>query len=354
MANVTDISISSSSTISIFADSSSLDTAIWIATVGACFAYGLGFFGNLLSLVVFYSQEEFRKISTGLLFLLITIANLFHLWTLLTEFLTTYGISMFQHIFFQCRLTYFIQNVSRAMSTYFMVAVAIDRLIRTEFPARSKTLCTRRNVILITVIFFIFFSLFWSFYLYPMPSVTSQKGSCTFTYTSTFNYFLGTLYIPIRAVLVCFIPLITMLLANIRMIFNIRQSQRRVTNQITGGSSRINQPVPSASSSVGRPSRRMTALDRMLFYMMFANVLTFLISQVPLHTFMWIRNSLAGYDDFTLSFIRTVLLIWSSLYFGVAFYFYCLASPLFREKFVKIICFNTNSRSTTNIPMTSK
>ncbi|UJR32106.1 hypothetical protein I4U23_019574 [Adineta vaga] len=236
-------------TISIFSIKSSLNPVVWLATISACLAYGFGFLGNLLSLVVFYSQDEFRKISTGLLFLLITIANFFHLWTLTTEFLTLYNIALFGHVFFQCRLTYFIQNVSRAMSTFFMVTVAIDRLIRTEYPMLSKKICTRKNILLITMIYLIIFSLFWSFYIYPIGSVNSLTGFCNFKYTSSFAYFINYLHFPIRAILVCFIPIIIMLLANIRMLNNIRQSKRRITNGSTVGSSENTRPLPNISSS---------------------------------------------------------------------------------------------------------
>jgi hypothetical protein len=98
----------------------------------------------------------------------------------------------------------------------------------------------------------------------------------------------------------------------------------------------------------------MSALDRMLFYMMIANVSIFLITQIPFHIYSCISNKLSGLNAFTLSLIRAMLLIWSSLYFGLAFYFYCLASPLFRHKFIKIIkrifCCQTIPRSTTNMP----
>ncbi|CAF4251909.1 unnamed protein product, partial [Adineta steineri] len=128
---------------------SSLQLGIWITTGCACFAYGLGFVGNVLSLIIFCTQDEFRKISTGLLFILITISNFIHLWTLASDYLTLYNIAMYSNMLMQCRYSYYIQNISRALSTYWMVTVALDRLIRTEYPMRSKKICTKHNVIII-------------------------------------------------------------------------------------------------------------------------------------------------------------------------------------------------------------
>ncbi|CAF1313561.1 unnamed protein product [Adineta steineri] len=128
-----------------------------------------------------------------------------------------------------------------------------------------------------------------------------------------------------------------MVLANARMIMNIRQSRRRVTNGTTVPSSDINIPVPNISSSTGTHTRRMSALDRMLFYMMLANAITFITTQVPFHLFICVKGSVKGLNSNISTFIRAVLLIWSSVYFGIAFYFYCLASPLFRQKFIKML-----------------
>ncbi|CAF1244693.1 unnamed protein product [Adineta steineri] len=299
--------------------------------------YGLGFVGNVLSLIVFCTQDEFRKISTGLLFMLITISNFIHLWTLASDYLTVYNYALYPNNFMQCRFTYYIQNISRALSTYWMVTVALDRLIRTEYPMRSKKICTKHNVIIISIIYFIIFAAFWSFYLIPVTNLIFISGSCSYGQSASLAYFVNNLHYPLRAALVCFIPVILMVLANARMIMNIRQSRRRVTNGTTVPSSDMNVPVPNISSSTGTHTRRMSALDRMLFYMMLANAITFITTQVPFHLFMCIRNNLTGLDSNTLSFIRAVLLIWSSLYFGIAFYFYCLAAPLFRQKFTKML-----------------
>jgi hypothetical protein len=287
--------------------------------------------------MIFYSQPEFRKISTGLLFLFITISNFFHLFTLIQEFLTIYNIIMFMNVFFQCQFYLFIENVSRAMSTYFMVTISIDRLIRTELPMRSKRICTKRNTFIITLIYFIIFGLFWSFFLYPWISQNPITGTCSYTESASLYYFILNIHVPIRAVFICFIPALIMLGANIRMLFNIRQSQRRITDGTVGPSSDTNIPVPLGPNGRPKKRRRMSALDRMLFYMMVANVSMFLVTQIPFHIYSWLQNTLIKVDPLPAKLIRAMLLIWSSLYFGVAFYFYCLASPLFRQKFMKII-----------------
>ncbi|CAF3544789.1 unnamed protein product [Rotaria sp. Silwood1] len=55
------------------------------AILGTIFYIG-GFIGNLLSLTIFI-RTEIRRVSTGLLFLLLTISNSIQLLTLIVEFI---------------------------------------------------------------------------------------------------------------------------------------------------------------------------------------------------------------------------------------------------------------------------
>jgi hypothetical protein len=299
-------------------------------------SYGLGFIGNLFALIIFSSLLEFRRISTGILFLLMTISNFFHLCTLAIEFLRICGYYISSNVFFQCRLDPFVENISRAMSTYFSVGIAVDRFIRSELPIRSKIICTRKNIFLVTIIIFIIFCLFWSFYLFPFSNLVEITDNCVYNQSTSYQFFVVNVQIPLRAVFLCLIPVIIMTAANIRMMNNIRQARNRIGNvppMIEGNKSSTFISSTALSGPIGR---RTLAIDRMLIYMMVANVLTFIITQIPFHTYMVIQVYIDRFDPYTQSLIYTMLLIWSSIYFGIAFYLYCLASPLFRRKFIRI------------------
>jgi hypothetical protein len=111
-----------------------------------------------------------------------------------------------------------------------------------------------------------------------------------------------------------------MSVANIRMLLNIRQSRRRVEQGNT--------------NNTGLVLQRMTPLDRLLFCMMLISVSTFTVTQIPFHVYTIVQNKYSTLDVYTNLWVRAILLSWSSIYFGIGFYVYCLASPLFREKFV--------------------
>ncbi|CAF4434626.1 unnamed protein product [Rotaria socialis] len=104
------------------------------------FDYGFGFLGNISSLIVLIFDRKFRNNSTGILFLLMAVSNNSHLWTLTTEFLSTFSVNIYPNEFIECRLNCFVQNVSRAVSTYLVISVTFDRFIRFELLVRSKIL----------------------------------------------------------------------------------------------------------------------------------------------------------------------------------------------------------------------
>lgn len=262
-----------------------------------------------------------------------TISNFIHLWTLTIEFLSICGYYIYLNTFFQCRFNLFLQNLTRSLSTYFSVAIAIDRLIRSEIPLRARMICTRKNVSIITIIIFILFSLFWSFYLFPFSYQNSITKICYYNQVYDYYFFLVKINIPLRAVLFCLIPIIIMIAANLRMIINIHQAHIRIGDLPQNRSSTHISSV--TASGIG--SHRTLAIDRMLLYLVIANVLTFIITQSPFHIYMVIRIYINTFNDYIHLLIYAMLLIWSSIYFGIAFYLYCLASPLFRRKFIRIL-----------------
>jgi hypothetical protein len=299
---------------------------IWFEIIAASITYGFGFIANLLSVFIFFSKEEFRNVSTGMLFLLMTLSNTIHLWTLTTEFLGIFSIYVYSNVFLQCRLNYFVQNVSRTVSTYLAITITLDRFIRSEFLMRSRLICTRRNAIKLTLIYSIVFSILYSFWFCPLNTLNPGTGTCYTGQSRVYNYFFSNIFLPLRLIFVCIIPVIIMSLANIRIVFNIRQSQRRVRQ---GNETNTTNGVVM--------SRRMTPLDRMLFYMMLVNVIGFIITQIPFHVYTLVRTYYRGLSTLDNSLFRALLLIWSSIYFGVGSYFYCLASPLFRETLIRMV-----------------
>ncbi|CAF1257118.1 unnamed protein product [Rotaria sordida] len=275
-----------------------------------------GLIGNFLSLTIFI-RIEIRRVSTGLLFLILTISNNIQLLTLIVEFIDiAYNVRLFHSVLIRCRIIYWLQNIFRSLSSFIACTISIDRMIRAVYPAHAKYFCTCRLVYRIVLIYTLFFTFSLIFYLFPYMGENSQ-GICSTKLNSIYHKFMARIWPPIRTFLICILPVSIMIISNIRLWRRIRASKRRV--------------IPHTSNNY-----HITNTETMLLFIAISNVLVFIITQVPFH----IYTSIVHYKE-SIIHVRTPILLWSSLYFGIGFYIYCLTSRYFRSKFILTIleCF---------------
>ncbi|CAF4110838.1 unnamed protein product [Rotaria sp. Silwood2] len=283
-----------------------------------------GFIGNLLSLTIFI-RTEIRRVSTGLLFLLLTISNSILLLTLIVEFIdVAYNVRLFHFVFIRCCLVYWLQNVFRSLSSFIACTISLDRMFRAVYPARAKYFCTCRLAYRIVFIYTVVFTFSLGFYLFPYMGEDS-KGICSTEFNPIYHKFMTSIWPLIRTFLVCILPVAIMIVANIRLWRRIQASKRRV--------------APHTSNHY-----HSTNTERMLLFIAISNVLVFIITQIPFHMYASIVRYKRSIDH-----VRTPMLLWSSLYFGIGFYIYCLTSRYFRSKFISTVYKCLKKKNTTSI-----
>jgi hypothetical protein len=182
-------------------------------------------------------------------------------------------------------------------------------MFRAVYPARAKYVCTCRTVRIFVLIYLIVFAIILSFYFVPYMKEDSNL-ICSSIFNPIYHRFMSTIWPPLRTILVCLFPALIMIMANTCLWHQIKASKRRVS--------------PHSLTTC-----HLSTTDHMLIFLSIANVVIFIVTQVPFHaftTFAWSAN--------TIDYLRTLMLLWSSLYFGICFYIYCLTSPYFRAKFL--------------------
>jgi hypothetical protein len=125
-----------------------------------------------------------------------------------------------------------------------------------------------------------------------------------------------------------------------RMLYNIRQSRKRIAQQTTIQITTIAKIIiatSKASSTKNNQQRHKIAIDQMLLLMIIANVFTYIVTQIPFnaYTIYYGYKKIDNYVSYSLT--QSLLLMLSSIYFGVGFYLFCIASPQFRKEFLKKI-----------------
>ncbi|CAM4966437.1 unnamed protein product [Rotaria socialis] len=285
---------------------------IAIPAILGIIVYVGGFIGNLLSLVIFI-RTEIRRVSTGVLFLFLTISNTIQLLTLTVEFIdVAYKYRLFPSVLIRCRFVYWLQNIFRSLSSFIACTISLDRMFRATHSLRAKHYCTCRMACRTVFIYTIIFTFSLSFYLLPYMG-EDTNGICSTGNNPIYDNFMSSVWPPMRTFFVCILPVSIMIAANIGLWRRIRASKRRVFPHIT-------------------KFAHSTNTQTMLLFIAISNVLAFVITQVPFHLY----TTMVRYRH-CIDHVRTPILLWSSLYFGIGFYIYCLTSHYFRSKFILTI-----------------
>jgi len=221
-------------------------------------------------------------------------------------------VRLFHFALIRCRFVYWLQNIFRSLSSFIACTISFDRMFRAVYPGRAKHFCTCRIAWRIVMIYTIIFTFSFTFYLFPYMGEDSD-GVCTTRSNPIYNKFMTSVWPPIRTFLVCILPVSIMITTNILLWRRIRASKRRVASHSSN-------------------PHHSTNTDSMLMFITISNVLVFIITQIPFHIYATIVRYRHSIDH-----LRTSMLLWSSLYFGIGFYIYCLASSYFRSKFILTI-----------------
>lgn len=170
-----------------------------------------------------------------------------------------------------------------------------------------------------------------AFYLLPYMQ-EDDDGICITASNADYHHFMTVIWPPIRTVVVGVLPVTIMAVTNVVLWRRIRQSRRRLAPRLPSN-----------------PNHSSTTTDNMLIFITISNVSAFVITQIPFH----IYTTIVRYKQ-SIEFLRTTMLLWSSLYFGIGFYIYCLTSPFFRSKFFLTMqgCFAKKESPTRSRPNT--
>ena len=298
--------------------------------------YVAGFIGNFLSLILFL-QKELRQVSTGLIFLLLNIFCTIHLLSLVIEFFDSiFQVRILLNDVFRCQFLLWSQNATRTMCSFLATTVSIDRFLRSEYPMRSRVWCTTKNVLKLFYIYLLFSALLYAFFFHPR-NVFDNSGQCSFPFDDVFRLIALNIMPPLRFILICVLPITLMTGCGARMLMNIQRTKRRIAQQRAPHIvvAIANTVLSQMSSNTMDDHRRQTAvIDHMLLLMVLANVVAYTVTQLPFNIYTLYYGFGTSADFQLYSLMRVLLLIWSSIYFGIGFYLFCLTSSPFRKRFI--------------------
>ncbi|CAF1430960.1 unnamed protein product [Rotaria magnacalcarata] len=293
-----------------------------ISTIVLSIIYAFGFMGNIFSVLTF-SSTEMRELSCGILLLLLSISDILYLITSWWDFLNAaFNIELEYYSLIGCRFWYFFSFVFGHTSSWCLATLNLDRSLKVQMPTKSKSICTPKKALLFVVLVFIMLCALHGHWFSP---AIGEKINGTIIHCGPRNLDYPTYYFfmtKIRSItdlfIYCFLPAVVMIIANITIIYNLRQAHQVIS------------------------TRRMV-MERQMIMMMSSSVAVFLLTTLPFSLYDILMGQViikyANYDQYTqyYTFIHRMLGLLNSSHFALNFYLYCLTSRLFRLEFIRRI-----------------
>lgn len=289
-------------------------TAQSVGLYGYMFTFPLGFIGHIFSLVTF-SAYTLRTTSTGFLFLCLTLSDIVYQLMSIHDFVVqVLRLSTFKSEYL-CRFRTFILNFSTFSSSWILVLITMDRLVRVRLPHQQKRICTPRVAALSIVIICICSIGFTSHVLLsefgfsnPISKLCGPNRTSMTIYSIFYFNTLPILQLIITYLLPSCIMIISLIF--IRTIIGLQQ------NQFVR-------------------SRRREKVEQQMFILMFSSIICFSICTLSysIHRIVYQRSEVTSQTQLEIA----ILTIFLNINYCYNFYIHCLTSNLFRHKFIEQI-----------------
>lgn len=286
----------------------------------------IGLLGNTCVFLVLKTMQ-FQNKSTLLYFFLLALSDTVVLLAGLPYYwiLETFGINLRAQSNGACKVLIFLTYFSMHTSSWFLVAVSIERFVVIKLPLRTSSLVTiKRSRCLAAIIVVLFF--FVDGYLLFTQHV--QDGSCgSFPDDGFLYYFDESVFVWIDFCLLSAIPAAIMVTCNVSITLELRQQVRQQHTL-----------RPPSQLSQSAPRAHISSLTRMLLA---ANVM-FLFTTLPISVYFIVDTFLAFKEEDELVQARMDL-AWSIVYliqylnYTTNFYIYVARGKRFRLAFWKFI-----------------
>ncbi len=144
-------------------------TKKWVVTIILVIFLIFGLVGNILSATIMYRRSR-RGLSSYFYLALLAIVDICVLYSgcLLFMLEITFNYQPQLQTTIYCRLGFYIQHLFTYISAWLIVAVTFERFIVVRFPFQSILICRMRVAYTITIIIFIFFSLYTAHCFFTM------------------------------------------------------------------------------------------------------------------------------------------------------------------------------------------
>lgn len=301
-----------------------------------------GTFGNVLTVFVLM-QARNRKSSTSMYLTALAVSDFLVLWTgLIRQWIKyTFDIDIRALSVFGCKLHLFLIYDAFLCSSWFLVAVTVERFISVWFPHKVRAFCSPRNagaVIAIILVCLLLPNLHW-FYGVTLNKKTSnnsqQEFACGLTNNSSYSKFFA-LYEWIYLCVFSLIPLAIISLANVLIILKLLGRKFKTRIQV--------------APNIGLVVTRRDKVSQLTVMLLTVNTV-FIICTPPLSIYNiweddWKERAQTDHDEAVIKVWWAVVNMLAYLNTTLNFFLYFLSGPKFRNQVKDFFCRRRNITGT--------
>jgi hypothetical protein len=276
------------------------------------FTAPLGFSGHTCSLITFLSKT-LRHTSTGFLFIFLTLSDALYLFIFIRDYLVIAAQVPTLETAQLCRFRTFILNFSTVTSSWILVLIATDRLVRARFPYRQAQVCVRKVAAWSLSVVCVCSAFFTCHVLRPEFAFTTPGGNRCGPASSpptSYSIFYYNFWPALQLSITYLFPTFLMFFCLIGVYSKVRV-QRNLARVLT----------------------RKENLQRQMLILMISSVTCFAISTLPsaMYRIYYVSVVNAAPSLLMTNILNSLL----NINFSCNFYLNCLTSRLFRKTFIQ-------------------
>ncbi|XP_052782886.1 psychosine receptor-like [Mya arenaria] len=214
----------------------------------------VGTVGNILSIIVLL-RPRLRDTTTMFYLTCLSIGDLFTLYTGLLRYwiYRTFDIDVRNLSNASCKIHTFLVYLSLDFTVWVLVCVTVDRFLSVSMPFRAKRLCTMTRSRIVIAGILLLLSLKNMHFLWTLTLVETWEYRCDGD-SSEDVHFLRFIWPWLDLAVFCLVPFSVMIVCNIKIIYEMVLSQKKLDAHRNYGSQRAKQGASTSRTSLAEPS----------------------------------------------------------------------------------------------------
>ena len=200
----------------------------WIWYVGSPVLLTVGTVGNILSIIVLL-RPTLRRFTTMFYLTCLSFGDLFSLYTGLLRYWIhqQFNVDVRNASNASCKIHTFLVYLSLDFTVWVLVSVTVDRCLSVSLPFRARRMCNRKTAVAVIVTLFIVMCVKNMHFLWTVSLVHTWEFQCHAN-TPAHAHFISYVWPWIDMVIFCIIPFSTMIICNIKIIYEMISSHNKL------------------------------------------------------------------------------------------------------------------------------